>query len=340
MNEFRDLLDDTFREIVAGGIASTHKKALLKAVKSFAVRFQLTVFTRIDLRRLKPKQVVSKLLNSLENGGSIEGFLEQNVLPKLSRAPKECSWEKVVRYLTAKRPDKKELNRELSERVPNLEDETGLGGPSGRKRESPPMALFRVLDKYLWQDLRAETNEALDLFQDKSEQVQIAVRYRIGKPVWFSLYGGFVDICVAGDTRLFYDRNFTLIGMLEADSYLGFCLVHVAKEDREKILLLAGCEPKREYLSERSAEEVYEGVVKALALFARRAGIKKVGQTSNSMAISNESSILKYVEGTVFPRCSKERLSKEIYLGSYAGGALHIRRILCALRGISERKGA
>lgn len=56
---FQDLLNDTFQEVIAIGIALARKNDIKRAVKSFAGRNNIHIEVRANLNRLKPGQVVS-----------------------------------------------------------------------------------------------------------------------------------------------------------------------------------------------------------------------------------------------------------------------------------------
>ena len=124
--------------------------------------------------------------------------------------------------------------------------------PCGNRNESPAQALFRNLNHILWQDLKEETEQALTEFQGNVDVYQSTMRYQIGKTVWNIIYGGFVNICIADDAKLFFNRYFTLISMVENNKCVGFNLVHFVEEDGGGILMLAGCEPVEEYMSYNS----------------------------------------------------------------------------------------
>lgn len=310
LGQLQDTIPDLIRRELNLFMQATDRAKQQEVVTALSQVLGRAISKKMPISHLKPKAIFD-----LFSGKNMEmaEFIRTHSMPKQTRQERECSWVMLRDWIARNHAQRADILQQLDAFLaePAAPDEE-----EGILVKDPLKALISQSNEIVWVPIINETTQALTCYEKKANEDSQAVVYQIGKSIWWVLYGGNADICIAMDLDLYFRDNFLLISMQSNNQFVGFNLIHIIKDRGKRKMLIAGIEPTAGYLAGNQAIDVLREFYDVCIAYAAMAGLDEVGQIGVHGTVSNRPRMVAAVQEHVLNVISPVALERPLYLAS------------------------
>jgi hypothetical protein len=127
----------------------------------------------------------------------------------------------------------------------------------------------------IWKEEISRLKEEISSYCKRAKSDEIKLRLVKGMP--FIVWGANCGVCVSTDYKLFSDRRFILLSILDkSKNVMGFVHIFIIDVDRKKVIMVPGIDPSSVYLEDRSSDEILDVIIQTLQYMAKIGGFKAI----------------------------------------------------------------
>ncbi|MCP8305380.1 MAG: hypothetical protein H3Z50_07965 [archaeon] len=242
-------------------------KKLLELITKFAknllkneIKFELK--KAIERKSVTERHVHTKIIRQLKNEKTIKQGIKNilsiydeeslNLIQEIVDEREDVSIKRKALVKDAIKKIKENIKREYKHSIPR-EGTVGI----------------------IWQEEISRLKEEINSYSKRVKADEITLRLVKGMP--YIVWGANCGVCVSTDYKLFSDRRFILLSILDkSKNVVGFVHIFIIDVDRKKVITVPGINPSSVYLEDRSSDEILDVIIQALQDIAKIGGFKAI----------------------------------------------------------------